>query len=95
MTIGRTLLLTNVGIASLSGSSQVLAAKDMTRSFLLIVNSGANTVYVNLTGGTAVASDPGSAPILTNGSLLLDVYAPGNAISIIGTAGQPVAAWVG
>jgi len=93
--MSRTVFLTDHSISSLSGSSQSLFAGDMTRHLVLIVNIGNANIGVNLTGGTAAIGSGGTATIVPNGSILLDIFAPGNAITVIGTSGQPVAAWSG
>lgn len=82
-------------IASLSGASETLFAAvawDALEAPRFAFNSGTASVWINLAGGTAVA----------NGSNCMEI-APGqfwrgwvtNAITVIGTAGQPLTAGVG
>lgn len=90
--MSRTVLLSDHTITSLSGSSQSLVGKDMTRSFLMIENTGNANIGVNLVGGTAAIGGAGTATIVANGALIFETDSiPGNAITVIGTAGQPVA----
>jgi len=86
---------TDRSIASLTGSSQSLAAANANRKILFITNPGATEIWVNLVGGAAVANGAGSVPILPNGSILLDTSAPTGAINVIGTAGAVVTAYEG
>jgi len=88
-----TYLLIDRTITSLSGSSQSLMAQNMNRNMLILNNTGNASVGVNLVGGTAVIGGAGTITIVTNGSLVLDSNQIGNAINIIGTAGQPFAAF--
>lgn len=85
--------LTDASITSLSGSSQQLLASSGTRRFLMIQNIGANNVGVNLAGGTAAIGGTGTATLYPGGSLKFDGFVPTNAITVIGTSGQPLAAW--
>ena len=80
----------DASITSLSGSSQTALAKNGNRQFLLIENTGNANIGVNLTGGTAAIAGTGTITIVANGSLLLDHVIPQNAITVIGTTGQPV-----
>lgn len=92
-----TYTLRDCGISSLSGSSQSLAVANPNRKYLGIFNSGNATVYVNAAGGTAATSGVASIPVVSGGSLLFkepDGLAR-NAITIIGTAAQPVACFEG
>lgn len=84
----------DISIASLTGSSEQLAAANTNRKVLFITNIGTAVVNVNLTGGNAAAG-AGSFPILAGGSALFDTNVPTNQINIIGTAGQPVTAYEG
>lgn len=77
-------------ITSLSGASQTLTAALGNRQFLLIVNTGNANIGVNLAGGTAAFGGTGTITIVANGSLLLDHFVPQNAVTVIGTAAQPV-----
>lgn len=86
-------------ISSLSGSSQSLAVANPNRKYLGIFNGGANTVYVNVAGGTAASTSISSIAMPPNYSL---IFSPdnnrsvsNNAITIIGTAGQPVTCFEG
>lgn len=85
------------GISSLSGSSQSLAVANPNRKYIGIFNSGNASVYVNSAGGTAATSGIASIPVTSGGSLIykLPEGVPRNAITIIGTAGQPVACFEG
>ncbi len=87
------------GISSLSGASQTLVVANPNRKFLGIYNTGANTVFVNAAGGTAAITGISSIALPPNYSL---IYQPvngagvsNNAITIIGTSGQPVACFEG
>ena len=92
MALGRTGLVSDKSITSLSGSSETLLAQNMQRSFLLIVNTGNANIGVNLAGGTAAIGGTGTVTIVANGSLIFEDagFIPGNAINVIGTAAQPV-----
>lgn len=92
MSLGRTVLVSDNSITSLSGSSQQLLPQDMTRSFMAIVNIGADNIGVNLAGGTAAIAGTGTITIVPNGSLIIEGSGatPGNQVNIIGTSGQPV-----
>ena len=83
--------VTDASIASMSGISQTLLAANPNREYIEIINSGSATVWVNLTGGTAAANT--GIPILSNGSWRGDVFVPSNAITVIGTAGQPLSCY--
>ena len=76
---------------SLAGTSETLAAALATRKALLIQNTGASNVGVNLTGGTAAV---GGAATLTLESLailsLSGAECPVGAVTVIGGAGQPL-----
>ena len=78
-------------ITSLTGSSQTLSAALATRKALLIQNTGASNVGVNLLGGTAAV---GGAGTLTLESLaiisLSGAECPVGAITVIGGAAQPL-----
>lgn len=88
----RTVILTDQSIASLSGSSQTLLNADMTRSFIMIENTGNANIGVNPTGGTAAIGGTGTFTIVANGSMTFETGSiPGNKFTVIGTAGQPVA----
>jgi|ERR1700693_149504 len=85
------------GISSLSGSSQQLVAANPNRKYLGVFNSGANTVYINSSGGTAATSGIASIGVAAGNALVwkLPDGLPRNAITIIGTAAQPVACFEG
>jgi hypothetical protein len=85
------------GISSLSGSSQTIAVANPNRKYLGLFNSGNASVYVNAAGGTAASTGIASIPVTSGGSLLfkLPEGIPRNAITIIGTSGQPVACFEG
>lgn len=86
-----TVLNADRSIASLSGSSQSLLSQDMTRSFVMVHNPGNATIAVNPTGGTAALNTAGSFNITVNGTMTFNTGSiPGNAMTVIGTAGQPV-----
>lgn len=79
-------------ISSLSGSSQSLSVANPNRKYLGIFNTGNASVYVNVTGGTAANTGISSITI-NSGNALIWKMPDGvsrNAITIIGTSGQPV-----
>jgi hypothetical protein len=79
-------------IASLSGSSQTLFSDVGTRSITerFVKNeSAANSIAINLTGGTAALNTAGSITIAAGGFWSGRVSGK---ITVIGTAGQPVTA---
>lgn len=87
----QTIINSDHSIASLSGSSQALLSQDMTRSFVMVHNCGNSTIAVNPTGGTAALNTAGSFNIVANGTMTFNTGSiPGNAMTVIGTAGQPV-----
>lgn len=90
--------LVDASIASLSGSSELLMAEHPSRGELIIQNAGSENIGVAFAapGATATAAIGGA------GTLTLfpgGVYTPAggaiplNAVYVIGTAGQPVAAY--
>ena len=86
-------------IASLSGSSQTIAVANPNRKFLGIYNSGATTVWVNVAGGTAAVNGTSSIVLPSTYSLIFSAQ-PGagvasNAITVIGTAAQPLTCFEG
>ncbi|MDE2472923.1 MAG: hypothetical protein KGL35_30480 [Bradyrhizobium sp.] len=86
-------LFRDVSISSLSGSSQTAVAASPAgspRTFLMIENVGSANIGVNLAGGTAAIGGTGTATIVPNGSIILDRAVPRNAVTVVGTAGQPV-----
>ena len=88
--MSQALMFRDASIISLSGSSQTALAKNGNRQFLLIENSGNANVGVNLTGGTAASGGTGTITLAAGVSLLLDHVVPQNAITVIGTAAQPL-----
>lgn len=90
--------LRDCGISSLSGSSQSLAVANPQRKYLGIFNTGNATIYVNVAGGTAATTGIASINIASGSSLVMklgDGAIPRNAITVIGTAAQPVACFEG
>jgi len=89
--------LRDCGISSLSGSSQSLAVANPNRKYLGIFNSGNASVYINAIGGTAASTGIASIPLASGGSLIFKEPegSARNAITIIGTSGQPVACFEG
>lgn len=88
--------LADCSISSLSGSSQTLVAKNPQRKYLMVYNSGANTAYVNLAGGTAATSGISSVPLTVGASVVIS----GNqtdttAVTVVGTTAQPVTCYEG
>lgn len=87
---------TDKTITSMSGSSQTLIASNAARKSIVIQNTGNANIGVSLSGGTAVIG--GAATItLTPGTSYTTGgdFVPTNAITVIGTAGQAVAAFEG
>jgi hypothetical protein len=79
-------------IASLSGSSQSLFSDVGSRGVVerYVCNaSSANSIAINLNGGTAAVNGSGSVTLNAGGCWSGRVS---NAITVIGTAGQPVTA---
>lgn len=88
--------LVDCSVSSLSGSSQALVAKNPQRKYLMIFDSGANPVYVNLAGGTASSSGVSSIPVAVGGSVVISGdYIDTTAATVIGTSGQPVTCFEG
>lgn len=84
-------LVNDKSIASLSGSSQPLLPANPDRRYLLIQNTGSANVGVNLAGGTAALGGLGTITLAPNGSYEPDSnFIPTNAVTVIGTTGQPV-----
>lgn len=88
-------------IASLSGSSQSLfSGSSYNRKWLLLCNTGNATVGLNYAGGTAVIAGssqnlaPGACKEFSSTSQALP-DPPANAITVIGTAAQPLACYEG
>ena len=86
-------------IASLSGSSTQLLAANANRKYLLICNIGAtgDNIGVNLSGGTAAIAGTGTITLVPGSCKEFAIAMsylpnpPANAITVIGTSGQPVA----
>lgn len=88
-TIGN--LISDKSISSLSGASQTLVAKNMTRSYLCVYNpNAANYIAVNPTGGTAALNGAGSITIPPLKMWEPEVFIPTNDITVIGTAADKV-----
>ena len=84
-------LVNDKSIAALSGSSQTLLVANPDRRYLLIQNTGAADVGVNLLGGTAALAGPGTIILTPGGSYEPDAnFIPTNAITVIGTVAEPV-----
>lgn len=85
-------------IASLTGSSQQLVAANPQRKYLQVYNSGANTIYLNLSGGTAASSGASSvavasaayATVIQNSDVIMT-----NKVTVTGTSTQPVTCYEG
>lgn len=91
MSDDRTLQFNDKSIASMSGTSQALLPVNPFRRYLLIQNTGNANVGVNIAGGTAVLGGTGTITLVPNGSYEPDSgVMPCNAMTVIGTAGQPV-----
>lgn len=95
--------LADCSIASMSGSSQflgtayTLSARNLGRKYLMICNNGTtNNVGVNLTGGTAALAGAGTITLVPGSCLEYPKagsgfgLVPSNAVTVIGTAAQPV-----
>lgn len=82
-------------IANLSGSSQTLMAANANREVLIIQNIAANSMGVNLSGGTAAIGTAGTITLPAGASLTFDNSPPVGAITIIGTANDDVTAFEG
>jgi len=84
-------LVNDKSIASLSGSSQVLLIANPDRRYLLIQNTGASNIGVNLAGSTAAIGGSGTITLFPGGSYEpASDFMPTNPVNVIGTAGQPV-----
>jgi len=86
---------TNGSIANLSGASQTLFAANTDRRHLVIQNIAANSMGVNLAGGTAAIGTAGTITLTAGAMLELFNYPPTSAITIIGTANDDVTAFEG
>ena len=90
--------LIDKSISSLSGSSQLLMAENQTRGALHIMNTGTSNIGIAFAtlGSTATAAigGAGTYTLVPGGSYTAGDggFIPVNAIYVIGTAGQPVAA---
>lgn len=74
-------VVTTVSVAT---SSTAVLAANASRKALILSNVGANNIYVNLAGGTAVATNTLIAP---NTTLNLNTYVPAGAITAIAATG--------
>lgn len=88
--------LVDCSISSLSGSSQQIVAANPNRQYLMLFNSGANTAYVNLTGGTAASSGASSVALGVGASVVISgQQIATNKVTITGTAAQPFTCYEG
>jgi hypothetical protein len=71
-----------------TSSTSVLAANS-SRKLLVLCNDSVNTIYVDLSGGTA-ATSKGVRLNASGGSILLDHYVPTSAITAIASAASSV-----
>lgn len=91
-----TYTLNDCSIASLSGSSQQIVAANPNRQYLMLFNSGANTAYVNLVGGTAASSGASSVVLGVNASVVISgAQISTSKVTITGTAAQPFTCYEG
>lgn len=91
-----TYALSDCSVSSLTGSSQSLVASNPQRKYLLVFNSGANTAYVNLAGGTAAVSGASSVSLPSGASVVVTGAAVSrSAATVIGTASQPITCYEG
>lgn len=87
------ILFRDASIASLSGASQQLLPFDAQRQYLRIDNvlTAARTITINLTGGTAIANSAGCITLAAGQFFEPQAGCiPTNAITVIGTAADPV-----
>lgn len=97
--------ISDCSVASLSGASQSitsLSAHGFNRKYLLLCNTGAtgDNIGVNLAGGTAALGGTGTITLVpgsckefsSSGNLPLP---PANAVTVIGTSGQPFLCLIG
>lgn len=89
--------LRDCGISSLSGSSQSIAVANPNRKYLGIFNTGNANIFVNVAGGTAAITGISSITVPSGSSLVMLGTAglPRNAVTVIGTAAQPVSCFEG
>lgn len=88
--------LADCSISSLSGSSQQVVAANPQRQYLMLFNSGANTVYVNLAGGTAASSGASSIPLGVGASVVVNgANVSRSAVTVTGTSTQPITCYEG
>ena len=86
------LVFVDKSITSLTGSSQTLTGYNVARRILIIQNTGTANVGINLAGGTAAVAGTGTLTLAANSApMILDEEPPQNAVTVIGTSGQPVA----
>lgn len=88
--------LADCSISSLSGSSQTAVAANSNRQYLMLFNSGANTAYVNLAGGTAASSGASSVALGVGSSVVISgQQVATNKVTVTGTAAQPFTCYEG
>lgn len=94
VTAGRTISNYNIAGGSITGASQSAVTAGQATAYLNILNPIANagTVYVDMAGGTA--SSTNGIPLIPGAQLELPAGVA-NAVTLIGTAGQPVEIWGG
>ncbi len=85
----------DLSIAALTGASQALVGVNAARRVLVISNVGATNVGVNLTGGVAAIGAAGTLTLLPGANLVIDDFAPTNAITVIGTLAAALTAYQG
>lgn len=76
-------------IASMSGSSQQLMAANSSRRQLIVQNTGSSNIGINPTGGTASIGAAGTLTLVPGGSYYPRIPTL-SAVTVIGTASQPV-----
>lgn len=86
---------TNRSIANLSGVSESLMAANANRRHLFIQNIAANSMGVNLAGGTAAIGTAGTITLAAGASLEIWDTPPVGAITIVGTINDDVTAYEG
>lgn len=77
-------------IASMTSLSVQVLAFNPRRKYLFVQNVGTSPIGVNVSGGSAAISTPPTITLYPAGELEATSFVPTAAISIIGTAGQPV-----
>ena len=91
MSVTTTLAIKDASAAISNVASIILAAAPYgERSFLFLANPDATiTIWVNLTGTTAVAAAQGCIQMLAGTYLMFDSFVPNQAISVIADSGTP------